>query len=240
MSSCDANVTTPVHKIARTIFPDNRAPAFTLVELLVVVSIMLVLMALIAPAFNAIQGGNNVSTAAYDVAGALQTARSYAMAHNTYAWVGFYEEDAGAVTPTNQTPPYTGKGQIILAVVASTDGSTDLTPAVLSPVGKIARIKNVHLADIGAPSSSRAGIPSPSPAGRIQPTLTVKAAAPITIIGSIVKARTRRISPSPPKATLFINPSASAPRARPRSPLTIPVEAAAIGNMARGRSSKSA
>ena len=39
---------------------------------------------------------NGVEMAAHEVAGALETARSYAMANNTYTWVGFFEEDASS------------------------------------------------------------------------------------------------------------------------------------------------
>src|SRR6187399_3148446 len=62
---------------------------FTLVELLIVVGIIALLLVLIAPAFTYIKGGTDVTSAAYTIKGVLHTARTYAKANNTYAWVGF-------------------------------------------------------------------------------------------------------------------------------------------------------
>jgi hypothetical protein len=93
------------------------------------------------------------------------------MANNTYTWIGFYEEAADASSPTNLPPPYFGKGRIVLAVVASKDGTTKcedpnsttssripLTPSLITQLGKLVKIDNVHITDIGAPAS-----PTPSP-----------------------------------------------------------------------------
>ena len=67
----------------------ERASAFTLLELLIVVGIIGLLMVLIAPAFTTIKGGTDVTSAAYTIKGVLDTARTYAKANNTYTWVGF-------------------------------------------------------------------------------------------------------------------------------------------------------
>src|SRR5712675_1976472 len=96
---------------------------FTLLELLIVVGIIGLLLVLIAPAFTTIKGGTDVTSAAYTIKGMLDTARTYAKANNTYTWVGFYEEDATATTPTNNTPAYPGKGRVLLTIVASKDGT---------------------------------------------------------------------------------------------------------------------
>src|SRR6476646_8838660 len=73
---------------------------FTLLELLIVVGIIGILLVLIAPAFTTIKGGTDVTSAAYTIKGALESARTYAKANNTYTWVGFFEEDA-AQSSTN-------------------------------------------------------------------------------------------------------------------------------------------
>src|SRR6266567_448737 len=67
--------------------------AFTLIEMLVVMGIIAILMVLVAPAFTSLKSAGDVTGAAYTVKGALDQARTYAMANNTYTWVGFFEED---------------------------------------------------------------------------------------------------------------------------------------------------
>src|ERR1700733_6028564 len=90
----------PLRRIRLLNRPNGRG--FTLIELLVVISVMVVILAMVVPAFNGMKGEGDVTKAVYDVAGVLQTARSYAMANNTYVWVGFYEEsEANPSTPSN-------------------------------------------------------------------------------------------------------------------------------------------
>ncbi len=162
-----ADISSPEFSVA----PFRRGSfGFTLVELLVVVGIIIIMMGLMMPAFNAIKGGGDLTKAAYDVAGALEGARAYAMANNTYTWVGFYEEDAGALAATNVKPPYTGKGRVILGIVAAKDGTTScedpaataaspipLTSTLVTQINKPVKIENVHLVDLGAPAASGDG-----------------------------------------------------------------------------------
>src|SRR6476661_5473971 len=97
-----------------------RKGGFTLVELLVVIGIVGLLLVLITPAFTTIKSGNDVTSAAYTIKGALDTARTYAKANNTYAWVGFFEEDA---SNTSTNPATSGTGRIVISIVASKDGT---------------------------------------------------------------------------------------------------------------------
>ena len=136
----------------------RRYSSFTLLELLIVLGIVAMLMLLIAPAFTTIKGGTDVTSAAYTIKGVLDTARTYAKANNTYAWVGFSGSIGSTVT-----------GNVSLCVVASKDGTdlgtsvnqvgnrVDITPG-LTPVGKIMKLENAHIGDTGTPQ------PSPSPA----------------------------------------------------------------------------
>jgi prepilin-type N-terminal cleavage/methylation domain-containing protein len=126
----------------------ERTRAFTLLELLIVVGIIALLLALIAPAFTYIKSGNDVTSAAYTIKGVLDTARTYAKANNTYTWVGF----AGSIGATTT-------GQVQLAVVASKDGTNlwsannALPAASIVQVGKMTTLNNVHIGDTGAPQN---------------------------------------------------------------------------------------
>ncbi|HZA37890.1 MAG TPA: type II secretion system protein, partial [Candidatus Baltobacteraceae bacterium] len=135
------------------LLPRERASAFTLLELLVVIGIIAILMVLLVPAFTSIKGGTDVTNAAYTIKGVLDTARTYAKANNTYTWVGFYEED---VSQPSTNPPTPGTGRLVMSIVASKDGTTvynpnstlnpdPIDPTKLTQVNKLVKIDNVHL-----------------------------------------------------------------------------------------------
>jgi len=137
---------------------------FSLIELLVSVSIITLMTSLVVPAFTSILKSNGTDSAVCDIKGAIEAACSYARANNTYTWVGFYEEDVTAAASI-MSPPYTGRGRVLIAVVASKDGTAVFgsnDPAALLPsdrisaLGKIIRLENVHLMDIGAPTGTNA------------------------------------------------------------------------------------
>lgn len=147
--------------------PKSRRRAFTIMELLVVIAIIVVLTALLVPAFTAMKSAGDVTGAAYTIKGVLEQARTYAMANNTYTWVGFYEENTTDAAATNATPPYPGKGRLLLATIYSVDGtkifdnsapSAALPTASYKQIGKVMRIDDVHVTDIGA-----APVPTPNP-----------------------------------------------------------------------------
>src|SRR5207249_7955269 len=93
--------------------------AFTLLEIMVVLGIIAILMVLIAPAFTSIKTGNNVTSAANTIKGVLDQARTYAMANNTYTWVGFYEENGSNPSSPNSDNPKVGR--LVMSTVASKD-----------------------------------------------------------------------------------------------------------------------
>jgi prepilin-type N-terminal cleavage/methylation domain-containing protein len=131
----------------------ERARAFTLLELLIVIGIIAVLVVLIAPAFTTIKSAGDVTSAAYTIKGALDTARTYAKANNTYTWVGF----AGSIGPNT---PQNISGQVEVAIVASKDGTnlwsanSSLPAARLTQVGKMITLNNIHIGDTGVPQNN--------------------------------------------------------------------------------------
>ncbi len=140
--------------------PERSVGGFTLIELLVVIGIIALLMALVAPAFTNIKSGTDATSAAYTIKGALDTARTYAKATNTFVWVGFKEVDVSQ--DASVTPQTSGTGRVAIAIVASKNGQRgyDITnPSLSNPawtnynnganlvaVTKLQRLDNVHLA----------------------------------------------------------------------------------------------
>jgi type II secretory pathway pseudopilin PulG len=143
-------------KFARPPRP-NLAGAFSLLELMVVVGIMIVGVALAVPALTR---SENLTNAVYTLQGVMDQARTYAVANNTYTWVGVFEEDGAS---TSQTPGKSGTGRVVLCIVASQDGtsvynkraaesggggtSQKLDPTRLALVGKLVRLEGVHILD---------------------------------------------------------------------------------------------
>ena len=135
---------------------DGDSAAFTLIELLAVLAIVVLV---IAPVCSAARDSNRVGAAVNEIADALETAASYARVNNSYAWVGFFEEDAGAPPAV---PARAGAGRVVVSVVASKDGSrivdpsgtgTDLDSGRLVQLGKLLRFENMHIADLSSPST---------------------------------------------------------------------------------------
>ena len=138
----------------------RKQSAFTLMELMLVIAIMVIVAAFIAPAFTSIKGAGDVTGAIYNIGGLLEQARSYAMANQTYVWVGFEEVDASKDPSVN--PQTIGTGRIAVAVVASRDGTRgyDITNnSLLNPawtnynngaslvaINKLLRFENLHMA----------------------------------------------------------------------------------------------
>jgi prepilin-type N-terminal cleavage/methylation domain-containing protein len=127
--------------------------AFTVLELLVVIAIISILLVLFVPAFTNIKSGNDITNAASTITGLLDQARTYAMANNTYVWVGLFEED-GSIPSSN--PATAGTGRLVMPIVASKDGTTvynpnsslnpdPIDPTKVTQVNKLVRIDNIHL-----------------------------------------------------------------------------------------------
>ena len=136
----------------------RRSSAFTLIELLVVVGISLVMTAITIPALNALKNSSDATSAAYDISGMLQFARSYAMTNDTYVYVGVEEADASVSPGSGQQ--HVGTGRLALSAVASKDGTPGYTvgssgitgwagasgTSSLVQIAKLLRVENLHAA----------------------------------------------------------------------------------------------
>jgi len=134
--------------------------AFTLLELMVVIGVIILVSAFVVPAFTNLKSSGDVNSAVYNIGGVLEQARSYAMANRTYVWVGIEEVDASKDPSVN--PQTIGIGRIAIAIVASRDGTRgyDITNnslpnpawtsynngANLVAIDKLVRFENLHMA----------------------------------------------------------------------------------------------
>lgn len=78
-------------------------PAFSLIELLIVMAVIVILMAFAVPAFNTISRGTDISRAESVISGTLAQARQTAMARNRKVEVRFYSyKNANSVQDASQ------------------------------------------------------------------------------------------------------------------------------------------
>lgn len=120
--------------------PSRFLGAFTLVELLTVMTMIALAAVAVVPAVQGIAGSGKVNQAIYDLAGTLEQARSYAMANNTYVFVGITERNG-------LDPAQSGTGNVLVAVMGSRNGTRSFgaSNANLAQLSKVRRFGNVHL-----------------------------------------------------------------------------------------------
>src|SRR5438105_6639659 len=148
--------------LAGAIWRRRLTSGFTLIELLVVIGVVILLTALLIPAFTNLKSAGDVTSAGYTIKGVLEQARTYAMTNNTYTWVGFFEEDA---SQPSTNPATLGTGRLAMAIVAAKDGTTiysgtlsspatELDPTKLIQIGKLTKIDQIHLKTFPDPTST--------------------------------------------------------------------------------------
>ena len=143
----------------------RQANAFTLMELLIVVAVIVTLMALAVPAFQAVRGSTDFGSDVYNIAGAFEQARAYAMANNTYVLAGIMEVNSSQ--SATAVPQVSGTGRIAIAVIASktgarpydinglsnwpsiyNTGATTTNGGGFIAVSRLATFPNIHLVDL--------------------------------------------------------------------------------------------
>ncbi len=153
----------------------HRRGAFSLIELLVVISIIVVLTGLTVLAFATIESGTDFTSTVYNISSFLDQARSYAMANNTYVYVGFQEvnvsQSSGASPQTAATS--TAGGRIGLWAIASTAGVSSLpSSGALSggsvvALGNLQHFDNVHLTTVAIPGAASPTVSASSVPGLV-------------------------------------------------------------------------
>ncbi len=123
----------------------DNVQGFSLVELLVVLAIMSIMAALATPVLKSLMVAGKLSLATSGISNVLTQARSYAMAKNTYVYVGIQEVDGLQPSSSN------GVGDLAVVVAASLDGARPYTsgPLTTSDIAVIAKpqlYSGVHLA----------------------------------------------------------------------------------------------
>jgi prepilin-type N-terminal cleavage/methylation domain-containing protein len=151
---------------------------FSLIEILAVLLIAGVLIALTVPALDSLK--QEASKPAYAIGSVFNQARTYAMAQNTYVYVGMVEVDASVSRDADPqvatgASPY---GRVVMAVVASRNGTRGYDALLydgsgtlsgtnswlgnynaggdLVAINKLQIFENLHLADFGTPPQSGA------------------------------------------------------------------------------------
>ena len=138
------------HATSPTYSLKEKQNGFSLVEMLVVISILSILSVLVSAGLQGVLGTTEDGQIS-DIASTLTRARAYAMANNTYVYVGIQEVNVGNPSSGSQTP---GVGRVGVAVVASNDGTriydytapAALTASRLTAVSPLRHFDNLHLA----------------------------------------------------------------------------------------------
>ncbi|XHR30442.1 MAG: Tfp pilus assembly protein FimT/FimU [Chthoniobacteraceae bacterium] len=108
-----------------------RKSAFSLLELLTVISIISIMGVTVGPSLASISDARGTSGAIDTLSGAIENARQSAMQMNTWVWVGIADTSSAA------------EPQLSVVEVASRDGSTDLSQSNLMVLGKPVHVSRV-------------------------------------------------------------------------------------------------
>jgi Tfp pilus assembly protein FimT len=113
--------------------------AFTLVEMLVVIGIIVAMMAFAVPAITSLAGSRTMTANVDALSDLLDFARTEAQARSTYVWVGF------ANLPTTDSANSSGNHQVAAAAFWSTDGTPTAADGALKPLSKLVRLDGTRI-----------------------------------------------------------------------------------------------
>ena len=141
----------------------NSTAAFTLIELIVVMAIIGILALVGSMAFQGTQSANRFSRNVYQLADEIKLARSYAMANDTYVYLGLVETDQ--TQDSGATPQVAGIGRVDVGLVATKDGtssdSTNYNSSNLVLIRPVASLDTIHIAG-SLPAATSGGMARPS------------------------------------------------------------------------------
>jgi type II secretory pathway pseudopilin PulG len=132
----------------------RRKAAFTLLELLVVMAIVIIVISLTLRGIHGVNSSGKFNKALGDISGILEQGRAYAIAQNTYVWVAFYETNT-----VNNTPR-----EVFVGMFSSNDGTDPFewtgTATVPSPaltaVTRLYHFTGLHLQTNALPGAPAA------------------------------------------------------------------------------------
>lgn len=122
--------------------PRGNRRGFSLVELLTVLVIVSIMSALVVAAIGSLGKADGFNSATSTLSTLLEQARAYAMANNTYVFVGIEETDASQPAGGAQTP---GIGRVAIQAFASQDGTLNLAASNLTAINRLQVLNNLHV-----------------------------------------------------------------------------------------------
>jgi prepilin-type N-terminal cleavage/methylation domain-containing protein len=130
----------------------HRPNAFSLVELLSVITIASIMLVVAAPAVSTLSRGDRLSAGLPVLTGLISQGRQYAIANNTYVWVLVGDKDG-------QTKVVVAASKSGLDPLGWSTGAVDLNSRPdLEQVGRIETLEGIKVADM--PTATIANLPS--------------------------------------------------------------------------------